>query len=193
MEPIRIAPGLVLTEAQYATAAAGIAAHAPDFAPLTWDTFVRPQGWWLVPDKDGQLSKAELVFREERDRTVKINIWYLPDLRGAGPRPHSHPWDFSSQILTGGYSETRYTVHDGQVDVSELEHTHGTVNTIDRRLYHEVAALHAPAGGTMTLMVCGQGRRSSRGYLDPDTGRHTPPEADPGFPARLKALNPHQA
>ncbi|WP_172387951.1 hypothetical protein [Streptomyces sp. MNP-20] len=91
MESIRVAPGLVLGEAQYVTAAAGVAAHAPALAPLTWEAFVRPQGWWLVPDKDGELSKAELTLQESRDRTIKINLWFLPDLRSAHPFPHSHP------------------------------------------------------------------------------------------------------
>ncbi|MEV0442979.1 hypothetical protein AB0I84_15700 [Streptomyces spectabilis] len=192
MEPIRVAPGLALTETQYVAAATGIAARAPDLAPLAWEAFVRPLGWWLVPDTDGELSKAELILREDRDVTVKINLWFLSDLRSTHPCPHSHPWTFSSQILAGGYSETRYSVDDGQVDVTELQHSQGTVNAVDRRLYHEVTALHAPPGGTMTLMVCGPGERDTWGYLNPDTGRHVPPAADDTFPTRLKALNPHR-
>ncbi|WP_172387344.1 hypothetical protein [Streptomyces sp. MNP-20] len=192
MESIRVAPGLVLGEAQYVTAAAGVAAHAPALAPLTWEAFVRPLGWWLVPDKDGELSKAELTLRENRDRTSKINLWFLPDLRSARPFPHSHPWTFSSQILAGGYSETRYSADGGHVDVTEMEHMQGATSTVDRRLYHEVTALHAAPGGTKTLIVCGPGKRGAWGHLDLGTGRHVSPEADATFPLRLKALNPHR-
>ncbi|MEV0438414.1 hypothetical protein AB0I84_13950 [Streptomyces spectabilis] len=192
MKSIRVAPGLVLNEAQYVAAAAGLATHAPALAPLAWEAFVRPLGWWLVPDKDGELSKAELTLQEGRDRTVKINLWFLPDLRRARPFPHSHPWTFSSQILAGGYSETRYSVDGGYVDVTEMEHVQGATSAVDRRLYHEVTTLHAPPGSTMTLMACGPGERGAWGYLDLDTGRHVLPEADAAFPARLKELNPHR-
>lgn len=193
MKTTTIAPGLVLTEAQYAAAAAGMAAHAT-LGPLTWGQFTAPTGWWLVPDEAGDAYKAELVLREDAEATVKVNLWLLPDRRsGDGrPTPHSHPWGFSSQILTGGYSEIRYTIHDGQVTVADLEHTQGSTNDVSQRLYHEVTALHTPPGGTMTLMVCGPGARGTWGYLDPDTGRHTPPQPDPRFTAHLNALNPHR-
>ncbi|MFJ9420655.1 hypothetical protein [Streptomyces sp. NPDC101249] len=192
MDPIQIAPGLTLTEQQYAVAAAGCAARAPDLDQLSWETFAHPTNWWLIPEKDGRLAKAELVLREDPDRTVKINLWFLPDLRDTLPRPHSHPWDFSARILSGGYAETRYTASDGQVSVENVEHGASATNLVGRQVFHEVTALHSHPGGTVTLMTCGPGIRGSWGYLNPDTGRRTPPASDPGFPARLKALNPHQ-
>ncbi len=73
-----------------------------------------------------------------------------------------------------------------------MEHVQGATSTVDRRLYHEVTALLAPPGRTMTLMACGPGERGAWGYLGLGTGRHVSPEADAAFPARLKALNPHQ-
>lgn len=40
-------------------------------------------------------------------------------------------------------------------------------------------------------MVCGPGERGAWGYLDLATGAHRGPAPDPGFPDRLRALNPH--
>ncbi|MFT2014575.1 hypothetical protein ACMA1D_01820 [Streptomyces sp. 796.1] len=191
MDPIQIAPGLVLTEAQYELAAAGLTEHAPDLA-LSWERFTAPADWWLVPDKDGRLAKAELVLVEGAERTVKINLWHLPDLRSGRPMPHSHPWSFRSHILAGGYAEDRYAATGGVVTATRHDHLADSANSVDRAVYHEVAALHAPPGETMTLMLCGPGTRGIWGYLDPDTGRHSPPSADPGFGARLRALNPHR-
>ncbi|MFE2046691.1 hypothetical protein ACFXAZ_38430 [Streptomyces sp. NPDC059477] len=193
MDPTRIAPGLTLTEAQYAVAAEAIATHLPDLAPLTWNRFTAASGWWLVPERDGDLAKAELVLQEDHlERTVKINLWFLPDLRDAAPRPHSHPWDFTARILTGGYTETRYEARTDRIDTAEVQHLAGGANPIDRATYHEVTGLHAAPGDTMTLMVCGPGERGTWGYLDPDTGTHSRPEADPTFPERLRRLNPHR-
>ncbi|MCI2422488.1 hypothetical protein MOQ72_34180 [Saccharopolyspora sp. K220] len=93
MFTVEVAPGLVLDEAMYEVAAAGILEYAPDVAPLTKETFVAPTGWWIIPDDDCVGYKAELVLRNDRDRTIKLNNWYLPDLRGGEEsRPHSHPW-----------------------------------------------------------------------------------------------------
>ncbi|MFE4397218.1 MULTISPECIES: hypothetical protein [Streptomycetaceae] len=193
MEPIRIAPGLTLSTMHYETAAAGIAAHAPTYA-LTWEQFVHPAAWWLVPDVHGQLSKAELTLQEDPERTAKINIWFAADTRrpDGRPSPHSHPWTFRSYILGGGYTEDRYRVVDGQVlaDLGQ-EHTEGSTNAVSRDLYHEVTRIHEP-GSTMTLMLCGQGRRGTWGHLDPATGRCARPDVDPGFTTRLRALNPHR-
>lgn len=195
MQTTEIAPGLCLTEALYDVAQTGVAAHAPELPPLTWDVFTAAASWWLVPDGSGRLSKAELTLTEDRDRTVKINVWYAPDLRGpdGAPCPHSHPWPFESKILLGGYSEDRYVLDRGQV-LAELgrEHVQGDTNTVGRDLYHEVAALHTAPGATVTLMLCGRGERGAWGHLDPATGTVAPPQRDPHFPAHLRALNPHR-
>ncbi|MBY8868705.1 hypothetical protein [Streptomyces sennicomposti] len=195
MKTLQIAPGLVVDEAMHAVAAAGLALHAPELGPLSWQRFAAPSGWWLVPDGSGQLSKAELTLTEDRDRTVKINVWYAPDIRGAdgAPCPHSHPWPFESKILLGGYTEDRYILDGSQVRAETgREHVQGTANLVGRDLYHEVAELHTAPGATMTLMLCGRGERGAWGHLDPATGTVAPPQRDPLFPARLRALNPHR-
>lgn len=194
MDPVLIAPGLTLTTALYETAAAGIDAYAAGLAPLTWEQFTAPMSWWLVPDGSGRLSKAELTLAEDRDRTVKLNVWHAPDIRGAeGPLPHSHPWPFESQILTGGYSEDRYLFVGGQVRAETgREYGPGSTNTVDRYLYYEVTELHSAPGATVTLMLCGHGERGAWGHLDPATGTLSPPQQSGLFPERLRALNPHR-
>ncbi|MFE3381669.1 hypothetical protein [Streptomyces anulatus] len=194
MDSVAITPGLTLTDTLYETAATGALAFTPDLA-LTWEKFIEPTSWWLIPDGTGRLSKAELTLLDTREHTVKINLWYAPDIRDANgrPAPHSHPWPFTSQILTGGYSEDRYTLSSTGIQANlGCEHTQGQVNKVDRDLYHEVTALHAGPGATITLMMCGRGERGSWGHFDPATGTVTPPERDPLFPQRLRTLNPHR-
>ena len=192
MTTIQIAPGLILDNRLYDAAAAGTSSHAPELGPLTWEQFTRPGSWCLVPDDRGDAYKAELVLAESREATTKINLWFLPDLRG-GQRsaPHSHPWAFSAHVLLGGYCEDRY-VPDGSTVRADLgvEHTAGGVNAVPRTVYHEVTAIHDP-GRTLTLMVCGRGERGTWGYLDMATGEHRRAAPDPGFSARIAALNPH--
>ncbi|WP_116211603.1 hypothetical protein [Streptomyces olivoreticuli] len=175
----------------YETAAEGLALHAPALA-LGWEQFIAPASWWLVPDESGLASRAELTLLETQQSTVKINIWLRPDLRGPGgtPLPHSHPWDFDSYILAGGYGEDRYRLaSDGQVHAElGVTHQHGGTNRFGRDRYHEVTRVHAP-GATMSLMVCGRGERGVWGYLDLDTGRHRRSAPDPTFRAKLRALN----
>ncbi|MEU7162228.1 hypothetical protein AB0A98_38305 [Streptomyces chrestomyceticus] len=194
MKTTRIIPGLVVDEAMLEAAAAALPAHAPELGPLSWECFTAPANWWMVPDEAGDACKAELVLREDTEATVKVNLWLLPDRRAADgrPAPHSHPWDFRSWILLGGYDEDRYELSDGHVRADlAVAHRSGTVNEIDRALYHEVTGIHEP-GRTLSLMVCGPGVRGSWGYLDPDTGRCVPSAPDPGFTDRLRALNPHR-
>ncbi|MEW1630484.1 hypothetical protein AB0387_24320 [Streptomyces sp. NPDC089173] len=194
MAPALIAPGLTLTTALYETAAAGVDAYATDRTPLSWEQFTAPMSWWLIPDGSGRLSKSELTLTEGRDRTVKINFWHAPGIRGTdGPLPHSHPWPFESRILAGGYSEDRYLLVDDQVHAETgREHRQGSANTVDRDLYHEVTELHSAPGATVTLILCGHGEQGTWGYLDPATGILTPPQRDALFPERLRALNPHR-
>ncbi|MGW4490467.1 hypothetical protein [Streptomyces sp. NPDC004376] len=194
MDPVLIAPGLTLTDTLYETAASGVAAYAVGFAPLVWERFTAPMSWWLIPDGSGRLSKTEFTLAENRDQTVKINIWHAPDIRGAdGTLPHSHPWPFESKILLGGYSEDRYRLVDGQVRrETRREYVQGAANYVDRSLYHEVTELHTAPGATVTLMLCGRGVRGSWGHLDPATGIVAPPQRDANFPGHLRALNPHR-
>ncbi|MDT9683137.1 hypothetical protein RND61_13795 [Streptomyces sp. TRM76323] len=135
------------------------------------------------------------MLAESQNYTAKSNIWYAPDLRSrdGAPTPHSHPWDFESRILLGGYTEDRYVLTGGRVHPDlGVEHEQGTTNSVRRPIYHEVRELHTAPGATVTLMVCGQGERGKWAHLDPATGLTTPPERDPHFAARLRALNPHR-
>lgn len=194
MQRIVVAPGLVLTETMYEAAASGLAAHAPYLSPLPWNRFVSPAGWLLVPDRHGDAYKAEHTLLASRERTAKLNLWFLPDLRSnQAPTPHNHPWEaFESHILLGGYTEDRYTSDGAHVQAERgVAHTINDRNVIPGNVYHEVTGLQEP-GGTMTLMVCGPGERGSWGYLDLSTGHHRSAEPDLHFTTRLKALNPHR-
>ena len=188
-----IVPGLALDETLYEAAAAGVASHVPGLPPLTWERFAQPDAWTLVPDGYGQGYKAEFVLEATPVRTLKVNLWNLPDLRGGDKStPHSHPWDFRAYVLLGGYSEDRYVPEGATVRAERaVEHRAGGVNDVPRAVYHEVTEVHAP-GRTLTLMVCGRGQRGSWGYLDVATGRHQAVGPDPGFADRQRALNPHR-
>jgi hypothetical protein len=188
-----IVTGLILDDEMYQAAAAGIAEHVPDLAPLTWSRFTTPTLWTLVPDDEGAGYKAELTLLADPDRTVKVNLWYLPDLRGGQtPTPHSHPWSFRAHVLLGGYSEDRYVPTHGGLIAALLgaQHQAGGTNRVPLTAYHEVTAIHEP-GRTLSLMVCGPRHPQGWGYLDVRTGTHRPAPADPTFSARLAALNPH--
>ncbi|MFI6688044.1 hypothetical protein [Streptomyces sp. NPDC050485] len=193
MKPTTVIPGLTITEHLYEAAVAGIAVHVPGHPLLSREQFTTPRAWWLVPDDHGIAYKAELVLRNDPARTIKINLWIRADRRGSEePQPHNHPWAFTSHILTGGYTEDRYTLVGGQVRTETgVSRTAGSANAISRTDYHEVTAVHEPHG-TLSLMVCGPGRPGTWGYLDLDTARHVPALADHGFLDRLRALNPHQ-
>jgi hypothetical protein len=193
MPIVEVVPGLVLDGELYETAAAGIATHAPDVAALSWETFVRPRSWLLVPDEQGELSKAEMTVATSVERTVRLNLWFRADLRGGNrPVPHNHPWvRFEAQLLLGGYDEDRYERTDSGAVVAQLGVVHASpaVNAVDHDTFHEVRAVHAP-GRTMSLMVCGRGQRGDWGHLDIDTGEAHRSQPVVGFDAMLAALNP---
>jgi hypothetical protein len=189
-----IVPGLSVDDELFGAAEAGIAEHLPDLAPLTWDRFTSPAGWTLVPDAEGVCYKAELTLAADTGRTVKLNLWSRPDLRGGqAPMPHSHPWPFQAHLVLGGYTEDRYLpMLDGPIAaVLGMQHRAGDTNGVSLSSYHEVTAIHAP-GRTLSLMVCGARRTDGWGYLDVHTGRPKQLPADPTFATRLRALNPHR-
>lgn len=202
MPTLEVIPGLIVDDTMFELAAQAIQTHAPDLAPLTFSRFTSASDWWMIPDDDGNGYKAELTLRNDRDKTIRINNWYLPDLRGGQEsRPHSHPWPFTAMIISGGYTEDRYEVSPGQgiIIAGEppvraqlgVEHQVGGRNEVPRSVYHEVTEIFQP-GNTLSLMICGRGERGQWGYLNTCNGRHTPTAPDPHFQAKLRQLNPHQ-
>ncbi|MGW2998703.1 hypothetical protein [Streptomyces sp. NPDC001155] len=189
MKSAQIIPGLAVDEEMFDAAFSGLAAHAPD-EHLTWDSFTNEQNWTLIPDPDGVGYKAEYLLRREAETTIKINLWFRPDLRdGEKPKPHNHPWPFTAHILLGGYTEQRYEVVDGKVTSTTQSHRVGEQNDVPLEIFHEVTAITEP-GRTLTLMVCGAGRKGEWGYIDPESGEFEANRPDPGFRARLVAINP---
>lgn len=187
-------PAFTLTNVLYELAAAGVAIHAPSLAPLTQKRFTALADWLHIPDDQGALSKSELTLARTPALTVRLNIWFRPDLRGGDrPQPHNHPWEtFTGHVLAGGYDEDRYEGQGGDVHAEiGVRHVSPAANTVDHRVYHEVTTVHEP-GRTLSLMVCSQGRRGDWGYLDLSTGRHVQLGPDPDFDARFAALNPHR-
>lgn len=187
-----LVPGLTLDEQLFEVAAAGLSADAHHLPALSWEGFTDPLSWWLIPEEDGLLSKAELTLVKGAAETVKLNVWFRGDVRDRGrPMPHNHPWDsFTGHVLAGGYSEDRYGLDtDPELGIA---HVGPVRNVVPQSVFHEVREIHEP-GRTLSLMTCSTGRRGDWGYLDIDTGGYVAnsdyqPVAD--FSALLMALNP---
>ncbi|GAA4215383.1 hypothetical protein [Actinocatenispora rupis] len=188
----QILPGLSLDHTMYEAAAAGLTAHAPGHA-LTWAQFLDPTDWRLIPDPGPQprAYKAErrLAIRPD-GQMITLHAWLLPDRRSNTATPHSHPWQFQSHILLGGYTEQRYQRINDHITVEDATHRYRDTNTVDLATFHEVVDLEP--GPTITLMITGPAIERGRwGYLDPETGEFTPNRPAPDFTKRLAALNPH--
>lgn len=143
-----------------------------------------------IPDGKGGAYKTELAIERTPDRTVKILWWHADDPR---PEPHNHPWPFKSEILSGGYSETRYWVEDGKVIVEEKTYRKGDINDMPDNVFHVV---HDVQPKTVTRLTCGKAAPNNEwGYLDTTTGAYTsardPKFADNEFIDKLRAINPH--
>lgn len=190
-QAVEVLPNFTLDNSLYEAAAQGLADHTT-LQPLVWDDFTLATNWWLIPDTDGELSKAELTLINTPRITVRMNIWYRSDLRGDGrPMPHNHPWNtFTSHILRGGYDEDRYRRTPSGLHIDkDVTHASPGANTVDHDLFHEVSRIHDP-GKTLTLMICKDGQRGDWCHLDVDTGAdiHDQPVTD--FSAMLTRLNP---
>jgi len=189
MRTITVIPGLTVDEDMYQR----VEAVLPRFAPgvgLTWDQFTTPDSWLLIPDERCFGYKAELVLLRTTEATVKTNLWMGPDLRsGETPKPHNHPWEFTSHILRGGYAESRYENRGTRIVAGTVSHGEGGANEVPLSTFHEVTEIYE-SGATLTLMVCGPGVKGDWGYLDPYTGNFVPVPPDPDFKLRLTQLNP---
>ena len=138
-----------------------------------------------IPNARGEPFKTELVEERSPERTIKWNFWHLPDDDRA---PHNHPWDFVSEIVSGGYSEIRYWLDgDGAVKSDVMTHVAGDFVSVPRAHYHVVVAIEP---NTTTRMVCGPATPGNAwGYLDIATGQHYPAKPEPYFMDRMKRLN----
>lgn len=143
-----------------------------------------------IPDNGDGCFKTELVVVRSPERTVKRVWWHGNDPR---PEPHNHPWQFVSEILSGGYSERRWRLDDAGIvhDLGVLTFVEGKLNVVLPDHYHVVFDV---LPGTRTLMTCGQAAPGNAwGYLI--DGQHVPWDeervADPTFLERFRRLNPH--
>lgn len=201
MSTVEVIQGLILDEAMYEAAAAGVAEHAPHVGPLTRERFVDPAGWLNIPDLDGEISKSELTLLVGVDATVKLNVWFRPDVRGGDEDqiPHNHRWEiFHGHLLRGAYSEIRFRranidPETGRADVvfePRVTHASPGANAVEHDVWHEVVEVHEP--GTMSLMVCGRGEFGNWSHLDVSTGKTRRDQPVAGFNDMLAALNPHR-
>ncbi|MFD8496312.1 hypothetical protein [Amycolatopsis sp. NPDC059657] len=199
VEPI---PGLTLDETMYELAAAGVAEHTPHVGQLTWERFTDPAHWLHIPDLDGEISKSELTLLNGVEATVKLNIWFRPDVRGGEDQqiPHNHRWSqFRGHLLRGAYAEARYERTNVDPETGRAEvlitprvvHESPGVNAVDHETYHEVLDVLVPA--TMSLMDCDRGELGNWGHLDLATGKQFRDQPVPTFEAMFAALNPHRA
>jgi len=62
--------------------------------------------WSIIPNRMGSPYKME---RRRAGATPgsleRFTVWVA---RGSDPRPHNHPWSFTSRVLSGGFLEWRY-------------------------------------------------------------------------------------
>ncbi|MBS2538907.1 hypothetical protein KGQ20_39790 [Catenulispora sp. NF23] len=107
-----IAPGIVISDNVYEKVREILDRQHPGVLPgLTWKAVTAPAGGALrIPDPTGAVSKVELILLDTPRTTVKINNWFLPDLRaGDRPAPHNHRWrTMRSTIVAGGYRDHVY-------------------------------------------------------------------------------------
>lgn len=211
MRVVEVIPGLILDEEIFGAAAECLAAHAPAHCALTWEAFTDPARWWLVPSPDDDDTgvplayKAEFVVVQTADLTIKINIWYRPDLRaGEISKPHTHPWlVMEAHPAMGAYEDEHWhrTATGLLVQKGSVLNVPGSVNRIFDRDYHEVKYVASP-GRTVSVIVCGrwlhdEAHKGIWGHLDLDTGCHVPVQRDPveqeRFRVRMYRINPQHA
>ena len=133
--------------------------------------------------------KSELTLaRDAAVGTKKLLWWHAPDPRRI---PHNHPWSFRSAILSGGYTEERFSVQDGRIVREVVEYSAGAVNVVPANVFHNVIAVKPE---TVTFLDCGPARPGNEwGYLDTADGtyfdwKHQSPD---NFLELFKQLNAH--
>lgn len=150
--------------------------------PLTSATFSDVP--WVVPGADGSPVRTQLVIqRAAATGGVKIHWWHGPDTG----LPHSHPWDFTSEVLYGEITELRISVVDWVATERTLTHRAGETYTMPWKDYHRVISV---APGTVTRMTFGPPVADPNDWGWWDGEKHVTATPDPDFLARRKALNP---
>lgn len=113
----------------------------------------------FIVDHLGNLIRTDLVLFRSPEKTIRLHHW-----TGYGDMsrpPHDHPWEFTSYILKGAYTEV-LTTREGVVTERTL--SAGQKNHCPAGTFHQVKD---PVPGTVSLMVTGQASPGNAwGYLD---------------------------
>lgn len=193
MTAIEIATGCLVTNGIYEKVRDVLDTRFPELLPgLTWDQFINPaRGTWRIPDPTGAVSKVELILADTPRGTVKVNNWWLPDLRsGERPSPHNHRWStVVGSVIEGGYRDRIYWSEAGGVEQEIRTHEAGGRNVLPHHEFHEVVDVEP---GTWTVFAGNRSQPGDWGYLDPETGFYTHNAAvapDPNFKKAFATLN----
>lgn len=133
--------------------------------------------------------KSELVLLRLPDQATRKILWW----HAADPRtvPHNHPWDFRSAILSGGYTEERFRIDDGEIIREVVEYAAGDVNVVPADVFHNVIDVKPE---TVTFLDCGPARAGNEwGYLNPADGEYSDwkQHSPENFVELFKLLNAH--
>lgn len=133
--------------------------------------------------------KSELsLVRNTETGTKKLLWWHAADPRSI---PHNHPWAFRSAILSGGYTEERFSVDEGKIVRELIEYSAGAVNLVPANVFHNVIEVKPD---TVTFLDCGPARPGNEwGYLDPTDGTYFDwkQQSPDNFLDLFKQLNAH--
>lgn len=97
-----------------------------------------------------EFEKWLFTYRQ-RDRRYFHTVLHHFTGRDTG-HPHSHPWNFTSHILSGSYVERVYAIHpDGSWSSSVVHRAMNTVHNVTAKTIHEIIEL--PEGECWTAVV----------------------------------------
>jgi len=144
-----------------------------------------------IPNVQGRPFKTVVV--DSLDPLTIRSFWHHPE---DVMEPHSHPWDFTLEVLSGNIVMLRFTAPEGHsrwecdrpapVRCEEVSLRQGETLEVPQTAYIRIAGV---APSTVTRMVCGP-HEGGWGYLDMFSGEHIPSFIDPRYQARFRALNP---
>jgi hypothetical protein len=152
-------------------------------------------GMWMnppthIPVGDGSKKsyKTELRVSGSPERTEKFIWWHDDDPRG---KPHNHPWEsFESTILSGGYTDHRWTLHNGgSITYEYLILVKDQVNTVPNNVFHLVTDV---LPGTVTHLICGKSAPDNEwGYLDLNNSSYEKAVKTEEYFNQMVEINPH--